>query len=419
MTPLAEPDLMNPPNAAVRIVVIAPTFDNARTLLGVLDGARATGLPIVVVNDGSTDDTAAVLATVIEHVAVVTHPTNQGKAAAIKSGFAWAIAYGYTHAATIDTDAQHDPADLIALVALAMKSPAALVLGVRKTEITGYPRKSRVGRWAANTLVRWEGGPRVADSQCGLRIYPLATIPNLPVRSGRYGYETEVLTRAGWAGVPVVEAPVACVYAIDGGRVSHFRPWVDSLRAAGLHLRLLFVALLRWLNPREAWHAARSDPKERGRFAGAAAIGVFIGNLPLFGLHTVLCVLAAKKLKLQPLAVIAGSHISTPPIGPFLIALQIAVGHLIVHGHFNVPADLSPSKIGYLACLRRVALEWTVGGVACGLVLGAVAFVVIQLILRYLPHLHGHGAAAVTDTATGSAARATAPAAAHASGSPQ
>ncbi|HEX8324552.1 MAG TPA: DUF2062 domain-containing protein [Tepidisphaeraceae bacterium] len=366
----------------VRACVVAPTFDNARTLTGVIEAVLATGLPVIVVNDGATDGTAGVLADFGDRIVVVTHAKNQGKAAALQSGFRHATQLGYTHAATIDTDAQHDPADLPTLVALTEANPSALVLGVRDVATRGYPPVNRLGRWAANTLVRWESGQRVADSQCGLRVYPLDVLGRFRVRSGRYGYETEVLTRCAWAGVPFVQANVRCVYEVDGGRVSHFRPWADSVRLGALHVPLLTTAAVRWLNPAAAWRAARTSPHERRRLAAAVSVGVLIANLPLYGLQTVLSVAAAKKLRLQPLAVIAGSHASTPPLGPVLIALAIGVGHWLLHGEILSTADIDPRRIGYIECLRRVALEWTIGGVVCGVVLAAATYGVGLLVLR-------------------------------------
>src|SRR5690349_15943341 len=116
-----------------RPVVIAPTYNNARTLAGVLDRVVALGLPVIVVNDGATDGTAEVLGRWVGTQGgrgrVVTHDVNRGKAAALRTGFRAAAEAGYTHAATIDTDGQLDPEQIPALVKLAAENPAALVLG--------------------------------------------------------------------------------------------------------------------------------------------------------------------------------------------------------------------------------------------------------------------------------------------------
>ena len=130
-------------------VVVAPTYNNARTLGEILAGVVAVDLPLIVVNDGSTDATAEVLDAVRQghaSVAVLTHPRNRGKAAALQSGFTTAHDAGYTHAVSIDTDGQHDPAEIPKLLARAKESPEALVLGLRDDDAPGYPARSRFGR---------------------------------------------------------------------------------------------------------------------------------------------------------------------------------------------------------------------------------------------------------------------------------
>src|SRR5205823_3555213 len=139
------------------------------------------------------------------------------------------------------------------------------------------------------------------------------------------------------------------------GRVSHFRPWRDSLAAVSMHARLMARSAWpwpvrrvegagevetgtmwrrfgRWVSPRRAWRAVRDEPAERSRFAAGLAVGMFIANLPLYGVQTLLSLIAAKRLKLNPLTVVVGSHFSTPPIGPVLVAGAIMLGHLMIHG---------------------------------------------------------------------------------------
>jgi glycosyltransferase involved in cell wall biosynthesis len=235
------------PARPVAAVVVAPTFNNAVTLANVLDRILQLGLPIIAVNDGSTDDTAAVLARCAASspsVTVCTHAANRGKASALRTGFDKARTLGYTHAVTIDTDGQLSPEDIPALLQAAAKQPQALVIGTRDESAAGYPNRSRLGRRASNLLVRWESGVHVEDSQCGLRVYPLHFVQRAQCRADFYGYETEIITRAGWAEVPVVGVSVSCTYLPAGERVSHFKPWRDSLRSVAMHFRLMSISLL-------------------------------------------------------------------------------------------------------------------------------------------------------------------------------
>ncbi len=391
-----------------RFVVIAPTFNNAATVGEVIGAVRALGLPLIVINDGSTDATDDVLRAHAATIEIVRHPQNQGKAAALRSGFARAIELGYTHALTIDTDGQHNPADVAPMLDLSRAHPHALILGARERRIAGYPAGNRLGRWVSNGLVWLHAGTHVTDSQCGLRVYPLS-LARLPTQAGRYGFETEILVRCGWAHVPVIEHGVQCVYEISTGRVSHFKPWRDSCRAVGMHARLLSRSLLpvrpmrlrepndrtttgtaverllRWFSPLRAWRSIRHDDRERKRFAVALSLGVLIANLPLYGVQSLLSLALAKRWRLHPLAVLAGSHLSTPPVGPVLIAAAIATGHFLLHGRAVTLAEFDPTEIGYVELLRRVAIEWMVGSVLFGAALAAVTFVAVQLILRVVP----------------------------------
>jgi uncharacterized protein (DUF2062 family) len=387
-----------------RVAVLAPSYNNAATLPAVLDAIRAHTPDVIVIDDGSTDSTPEIL----KHhpdLVVISHPHNLGKAAAMRTGFARASQLGFTHCLTIDTDGQHDPADIPKLIDLSQQHPDALILGTRDTSIRGYPRRNRLGRWASNVLIWLHSGLRVRDSQCGLRVYPLA-VTRLPTRATRYGYETEVLVRCGWAHVPVVESTIWCVYEIRTGRVSHFKPLADSVRATGMHARLLARSLmawrterlgraddrsttgtiverlLRWFSPMRAWRAIHADAAERKRFAAALSLGVLIANLPLYGVQTFLSLALAKRFGLHPLAVVAGSHLSTPPVGPMLVVAAIATGHLILHGRPASLAEFDPTRIGYLELLRRVAIEWTLGSIVCGLSLALITFFTVQLMLR-------------------------------------
>jgi uncharacterized protein (DUF2062 family) len=393
-------------------VVVAPTYNNARTLGGVVDGVALLGLPVIVVNDGSTDDTREVLAARAGSpgVKVLTHPRNRGKGAALRTGFTAAAEAGYTHAISIDTDGQHDPAEIPKLLGRAREMPEALVLGLRDESAPGYPAKSRLGRRLSNMAIRMESGVRVDDSQCGLRVYPLGLVGAVRCGAGRFGFESEIVTRAGWAGCEVVEAPVECRYLPPGERVSHLHPAMDTLRAIGMHFRLVGRAmlpwprhpkwpvrssraddapkrslgrrLLDWINPAEAWRRVRRDRVSREAFAAGLAVGAFIGNLPTYGVHAFIGLYAAKRLHLHPLAVVVGTHISTPPLGPLLNAAAIGLGHLILHGSPPSGGNYNIRDVGFLEVLRRMLLEWVVGSPIVGLVCAVLVFVISNRVLR-------------------------------------
>ena len=139
---------------------------------------------------------------------------------------------------------------------------------------------------------------------------------------------------------------------------------------------------MHWINPVAAWREVRNDAPSRTRFAAGFATGVFIGNLPLYGVQTLVCLFIARRLKLHPISVVAGSNIAFPPIAPLLIAGAITVGHLLLHGSWPLVADYTIAHFGIAGFLWPVLLDWIVGGIVLGAVLAVISFVGLDLILR-------------------------------------
>jgi glycosyltransferase involved in cell wall biosynthesis len=190
---------------------------------------------------------------------VITHEVNCGKAAALMTGFAAAKQLQFSHAVTIDTDGQLDPSEIPSLIEQARCHPDALIVGARNDQAADYPIRSRLGRRISNLMIRLESGVRVADSQCGFRVYPLRMFDCVHPRAGRYALETEIITLAGWAGIAVINTPVTCRYEADTRLVSHFRVGRETMQSIMLHARLLFMAPVRRLVKPRGTGLAKED----------------------------------------------------------------------------------------------------------------------------------------------------------------
>ena len=204
-------------------VVIIPTYNNAGTLKDVLSRTLAQGLPIVVVDDGCTDGTRVILSG-FKDVTVIAHPKNQGKGAALKTAFRWALEKGYAYAVTIDSDGQHYPEDIPEL--LKAKGERTIVVGSRTT------RGANAGGSFANRFSNFwftaYTGIRLTDTQTGFRLYPLRDLPSLKVVGNRYEAELSLLLFSAWKGLRLVPVQVRVNYPKD--RVTHFRPFQDFMR---------------------------------------------------------------------------------------------------------------------------------------------------------------------------------------------
>ncbi|TNI59861.1 glycosyltransferase family 2 protein [Aeromonas dhakensis] len=237
--------------------LLIPCYNHAGPLAAVLARLAEFKLPCLLVDDGSEPVAAAALdALAAQHpwVSLLRHPHNQGKGGAVMTGLRRAHELGFSHALQVDADGQHDLADLPALLAEARQHPAALVSG-RPLYDDSVPKGRLYGRYITHVWVWIETlSFAIKDSMCGFRVYPLASTCALLERVAlgrRMDFDTEVMVRLHWAGVPMRFVPTRVIYPVDGR--SHFRLFRDNLDISWMHTRLvcrllwdLLLRLCRW-----------------------------------------------------------------------------------------------------------------------------------------------------------------------------
>ena len=224
----------------MKAAVIIPVYNHEQRIGVVIGQALKLGLPLLVIDDGSTDRTAEIIRQ-IPGISVIRHPVNQGKGAALLTGFAAAVEQGCDWAVTIDGDGQHLPEDATSLLRAAGENRRIIVVGRRQGMVgKNVPWTSRFGRGFSNFWVWAAGGPLITDSQSGFRLYPLPEALHLGVKATRYQFEVEVLVRAKQRGINTIEAPVRVIYQAKGERVSHFSPWLDFRRNSATFSRLIW-----------------------------------------------------------------------------------------------------------------------------------------------------------------------------------
>ena len=226
------------------ICVVMPTYRNAGTVLDVVRRVLAQGLPLIVVNDGSPDDTARILAESGLPVTVLTHPQNRGKGIALRTGLAYAREAGYRYALTIDSDGQHFPEDIPVFLEAVDRHPGALVVGSRNLQADNMPGGNTFANRFSNFWFRLQTARNLPDTQTGYRAYPLARIPSLRLLTSRYEAELALLVFSAWKGVELVPVPVQVYYPEAGERVSSFRPFRDFARISVLNTALCVLALV-------------------------------------------------------------------------------------------------------------------------------------------------------------------------------
>jgi glycosyltransferase involved in cell wall biosynthesis len=212
-----------------------PALDAAETIGHVVDDlAQSLEVPIIVVDDGSTDATATLARA--HGALIVRHERNRGKGAAIQSGLHEAAQRGFDVAVTADADGQH-PGGSARSVLDGSDDRRALVLGIRNLVHDRAPTSNRFGNGVSNFFLSFFAGTRLRDTQCGLRRYPIAETLALAARARGYAFEAEVVLRAIAAGLPIVEVPVGVVYPADRLRRTHFRSVRDPARIVATVIR--------------------------------------------------------------------------------------------------------------------------------------------------------------------------------------
>ncbi|MHA4847620.1 DUF2062 domain-containing protein [Flavitalea antarctica] len=321
-----------------KICVLIPTYNNAGSIAQVINDLTRYTTNILVVNDGSTDNTAELLAG-FPIVQVLSYSPNRGKGWALRQGFKFASGLGYKYAITIDSDGQHYAEDLPLFVTDLKTKGDAIILGARNMDQSSVPGKSSTGNKISSFWFHVETGVKMADTQTGYRLYPIYLLSNRTWITRKYEFEIEVLVRSSWSGIAIRSIPVKVYYAPKGERVSHFRPFKDFTRITILNTILVFITFL-WIKPRDFFRlifqkkklmeVLRNQLFNTGqsdlRKACSVAFGVFMGIIPIWGFQLVTAIFLAMLFRLNKALVIIAANISIPPMIPLIIFLSYKMG---------------------------------------------------------------------------------------------
>ncbi len=223
----------------MRTLVIIPCKDLESEVGGVVKGVRSLGLDldVAVVDDGSEDETSRAAREAGAHV--LRHEVNQGKGAALKTGFEYAVEKGYEAVITIDGDGQHDPAAIPDFLETVEKSDADVIIGTRMHAVGEMPRLRIWTNRTTSRVVSFLAGQDIPDSQSGYRLIRVRVLRDIAgaLVTTRYDTESEVLIRAARRGYRTAAVAIESIYT---GAVSHINPVVDTFRFVRLVARSMF-----------------------------------------------------------------------------------------------------------------------------------------------------------------------------------
>ena len=207
------------------IAAVIPAFNEEKHIGDVVRRARAKLDQVLVVDDGSSDATAAEARTA--GAEVIVHPVNRGKGEAIRTGLRHWQDRQSTWVLILDADAQHRPEEISRFVAAVSASDAKLFIGSRMNDLSRMPLLRRiVNRYMSKKISR-VCGQDIADTQCGFRMLHQQLIPEMLVGADRFDYETEMLIIASRKGFRIESVPITTVYCDE---VSSIHPIRDTLR---------------------------------------------------------------------------------------------------------------------------------------------------------------------------------------------
>ena len=215
-----------------RYCVVIPAYQAAKSIGELVRRVKHQGLAIVVVDDGSRDETAAIASA--EGALVISHLRNEGKGHALRTGFEHAIREHYDGVITMDGDGQHDPAEIPQLIRAGEVQHAGIVLGNRMTNGPSMPMARRRTNRLMSAIVSMISRQQIPDSQCGFRLIRKEVLEDLPLRAKRYEIETELLLKAASRRWKIISVPVRSIY---DNHPSHIHPVREGLRFAAVLLR--------------------------------------------------------------------------------------------------------------------------------------------------------------------------------------
>ncbi|MCZ6679149.1 MAG: glycosyltransferase family 2 protein [Candidatus Poribacteria bacterium] len=218
----------------MKTCLLLPAYNESRTIARVVQDASLFVGNIIVIDDGSSDNTPGLASA--NGATVLRHDRNRGKGMALRSGFDYALKNGYELIVTMDSDGQHDPLDLPRFFDHFRRTRPEILVGRRLNGRSAMPLHRRLNNRLISTVGSTLCGQTVPDFQSGYRLIQAEVLAAVNLETERYETESELLIKAGRLGFRIESLPIRAIY---GNEVSHVKP----CREMRLFSRLLIKSL--------------------------------------------------------------------------------------------------------------------------------------------------------------------------------
>ncbi len=221
------------------VCAVIPAYNAEETVGAVVKGALALLPTVIVADDGSTDATARVAEDA--GALVIRVPVNRGKGHCLRLLFAEARNRGFEVVMALDSDGQHDPADIPRFLDAHRNDPGAVIVGSRMGDEGAIPVHRRNSMLVARFYVCLAANRYIDDTQCGYRLYPLSVVESIALHKERYVTETELLLKVGDSGFPIRSLAVPAVYLPE--QKTYFRSVPD---VAAISVYVISYIMVKW-----------------------------------------------------------------------------------------------------------------------------------------------------------------------------
>lgn len=218
----------------MKTCVLIPTYNEAKAIGLLISQIRSQNLEVVVVDDGSADNTASIAAD--QGAVVLRNPDNEGKGASLIKGFNYVKEKGFDAVITMDGDGQHLPEDIPSFIRLASAQESAVLVGNRMSCLKNMPFLRVITNWMMSWFISKIAKQKIYDTQCGFRLIKKEVLEKLDLTTRKYETESEILIKASRLGFKIESVPIKTVYR---GEKSKINPFIDALR----FIRFIFSEL--------------------------------------------------------------------------------------------------------------------------------------------------------------------------------
>lgn len=215
-----------------KIALLIPAYNEERHINKVIENCAVYNMDIIVVDDGSIDKTTQIIEEIKTlgryRLIFLKHNKNQGKGAALQTGFKYIKEKKYQGVITIDADAQHETQEISDFLALIKSENPDLIIGSRLQNHKDMPRI----RYLTNIFTSWVisilAGKKIADTQSGFRYLSSFLIKNIELRTKNFDTESEIILKAAWLGLKIKNIPISTIYHPDA--ISQVNPFIDAYK---------------------------------------------------------------------------------------------------------------------------------------------------------------------------------------------